>query len=72
MRTGRDSERATWRDGRDGAGWRTSSWSTNNDRCCEASCERSGRVLLRDSLRPDGHILDFPDREWLSLLSSLP
>ncbi|OLT28592.1 hypothetical protein BJF83_15080 [Nocardiopsis sp. CNR-923] len=68
MRTGRDSERATWRDGTD---WRKSSWSGGSDRCCEASWERRGHVLLRDSFRPDGHVLRFPSREWLFLLSSL-
>ncbi|WP_317846069.1 DUF397 domain-containing protein [Nocardiopsis quinghaiensis] len=69
--TGRDDARATWRDGHDGTGWRKSSRSGERGECCEASLDASAGVLLRDSLHPDGNVLWFRSREWLSLLSSL-
>ncbi|WP_366930678.1 DUF397 domain-containing protein [Nocardiopsis sinuspersici] len=70
--TGRDDARATWRDGSDGVGWRKSSRSGAQPDCCEASLGEPGAVLFRDSHHPDGHVLRFRAREWLSLLSSLP
>jgi len=69
--TGRNDSSATWWDGRDGTGWRKSSRSGSNADCCEASLREPGRVVLRDSHHPGGHLLRFPDREWLSLVSSL-
>lgn len=69
--TGRDEARATWRDGRDGTGWRKSSRSGDRGECCEASLSGRKAVLLRDSFQPDGKVLRFGAREWLSLLSSL-
>ncbi|MEV2278247.1 DUF397 domain-containing protein [Nocardiopsis sp. NPDC049922] len=71
VRTGRDRVRATWRDGRDGTEWRKSSRSPNTGACCEASLRRPPGVLFRDSVHPDGHVLRFHTREWLSLLASL-
>ncbi|MFD6948985.1 DUF397 domain-containing protein [Nocardiopsis sp. NPDC060348] len=70
--TGRDDARAIWRDGRDGTGWRKSSKSGAKADCCEASLGKPDGVLLRDSHHPDGHVLRFGTREWLSLLASLP
>jgi hypothetical protein len=69
--TGRNSARTTWRDGRDGTGWRKSARSSTHDRCCEASLIRPERVCLRDSHHPYGPVLPFSDREWLALVSSL-
>ncbi|MEE2039673.1 DUF397 domain-containing protein [Nocardiopsis sp. CT-R113] len=69
--TGRNDSQATWRDGRDGTGWRKSSRSGTGGDCCEASLGEPGRVVLRDSHHPDGDVLRFRTREWLSLVSSL-
>ncbi|GAA1446873.1 hypothetical protein GCM10009602_34660 [Nocardiopsis tropica] len=69
--TGRNGSSATWRDGRDGTGWRKSSRSASGSDCCEASLGEPGRVCLRDSHRPGGDVLRFRSREWLSLVSSV-
>jgi hypothetical protein len=69
--TGRNSARTTWRDGRDGTGWRKSARSHNSGECCEASLSGPHDVLFRDSFHPDDSVLRFRPREWLALLSSL-
>ncbi|WP_159941648.1 MULTISPECIES: DUF397 domain-containing protein [unclassified Nocardiopsis] len=70
--TGRNDARATWKDGREGTGWRKSSRSSHTGSCCEASLNGTHGILLRDSLHPAGHVLRFRAGEWLALLSSLP
>ncbi|MDQ8703277.1 DUF397 domain-containing protein [Streptomyces sp. LHD-70] len=43
--------------------WRTSSY-TQHDNCVEVADNLPRKVLVRDSKRQNGAVLDFPDSSW--------
>jgi hypothetical protein len=50
--------------------WRKASRSANNGECVEVAPAR-GRVAVRDSKDPDGHILWYSAGTWQSFLDQL-
>ena len=51
------------------AKWRKSSFSQNGD--CVETAFSAGRVLVRDSKRPDESVLAFTSSEWSAFLAGV-
>ena len=46
--------------------WRTASFCASGE--CVEVAERDGMIILRDSTRPTGHVLNYGAEEWRSFV----
>jgi hypothetical protein len=51
--------------------WRKSSYSGNGGADCVEVAHHPGRILVRDSKRPGGHVLTFPAGAWHTFITGI-